>query len=1130
MKNQALKTMNKIAERNLINSLKSISMKLIFTLISFLFCTSLSQAQTELLVNPNFTSENYGWTVSQDFKYNTQYSHYNFDPGYAYLPQIDKAYGILDQVVSIPSNTTSCTFSFYYKITSDEITTTTAFDKCMVQMMDNSGNRYVFVTLSNLDESGSYQYASFSIPSSFFGKQVTIRFIGDNDGAKPTIFRIDNCSVKATQSSVSKPDLTVKNSFSSPSSITTEGTTVLFDASFKNQGSGNVSGYTVKYFLSETSAYNQSAAVLLATQSYNALSAGSSSSASIYLTIPAGLSPGTKYILSYVDPSNAINESNENNNIGAAPITLTSAVVNKPDLTVTSSFSSPSSVTSDGSTILLNVNFKNQGSGNAGGYTVKYYLSETNNYNSNTAVLLATQSYGALSAGGSSAASLYLTIPAGLNAGTKYILSYVDPSNAINESNENNNIGAAPITITKAVVYKPDLTISSSNCTPNKVIAGGNTTVYCNIKNLGNANSNSSQILYYLSDDETLSMGSDIYLGTINIASIWSESSGQYNYTATIPSNVSLGNKYVILYVDGGWNYNDESNENNNIGATPITISAPVVNKPDLTVTGSFSTPSTITTDGNTILFNANFKNLGTGNANSFNVKYFLSETSAYNPSTAVLLATQTYSALSAGSSSAASLYLTIPGGLSAGTKYILSYVDSSNVIDESNENNNMGAAPLTVNNPAPTKSELLITSFTTPDKSTPSGAISVSCTIENIGGTAANGFIVSFHLSDDASVNAGDLYLSEYFISSLGVKQNMSFILQLNIPLNATTGHKLIIATIDGTNVINEQIENNNSNISYIEIKNKFIQPLEFNPIKSHLYWPFYNSQDSFSDNPFSQWSGQFNGSAHPWRYTNNHDLDNNGEDDHHVGESYYAQDWNYLTGNSDCGMNFYAPMNGTIIKLSNEYTPSNNCVNDRRYSSAGNYFIILSTNGQYAFKACHFNELSSSLYVGREIQAGDYLGKLGNTGISNGTHVHCVLYKNLNSSLVSKLRNYGKIGSSDTDYTYACDFDFDAILDGIGGDDDELSTSNSNNSTLKFTLYPNPSDEVVNIQLESVINFARVRVIDLSGKIFYESIEKNINQFSIKTSDLENGIYFINIVSEVGEYSTMLFVRHYY
>jgi subtilase family serine protease len=635
------------------------TMKSIFTLLIVLLFTSLSQAQTELLINPNFTSENYGWTVTQDFKYNTQFSTYNFDPGYAYLPQTDHAYGVLDQVVNIPSNTTSCTFSFYYKITSDEVTTTTAFDKCLVQIMDNSGNRYEFVTLSNLNESSGYQYVGFNIPSSFFGKQVTIRFIGDNDGAKPTIFRIDNCSMKATQTVVNKPDLTVTSSFSTPGSITTDGNTILLNVNFKNQGTGNSPAFAVKYFLSETSAYNSATAVLLATQSYNALSAGSSSAASIYLTIPSGLSAGTKYILSYVDPSNSIDESNENNNIGAAALSVTSTPVNKPDLTVTSSFSTPSSITTDGNTILLNVNFKNQGTGNSPAFAVKYFLSETSAYNSATAVLLATQSYNALSAGSSSAASIYLTIPSGLSAGTKYILSYVDPSNSIDESNENNNIGAAPITI------------------------------------------------------------------------------------------------------------------------TPATI-----NKPDLTVTSSFSTPGTIVNSGGmqVLLVNTNVKNIGNASSENYKINYFLSPTQVYNASTAIDLSYGVYSGLAASSSRAISTYLSIYSGLVTGTTmYILQYVDFDNASIESNEDNNIGAASIVITGPAATKPDLIITNFTGPATSTPLGSISVNCTIQNLGGTTANNFVVSFHLSDDAVVNAGDLYLGEYAISSLSTNQYNSFYTVIN-------------------------------------------------------------------------------------------------------------------------------------------------------------------------------------------------------------------------------------------------------------------------------------------------------------------------------------------------------------
>ncbi|MBK9352797.1 MAG: T9SS type A sorting domain-containing protein [Bacteroidetes bacterium] len=984
---------------SIFNPIKTITMRMFSTLLLLFVFSFTSTAQTELLVNPNFTSENYGWSVTQDFKYNTQFSQYNFDLGYAYLAQNDHAYGILEQSVTIPSNTSACTFSFYCKITSDEISTTEPFDICSVQLVDNLGNVYLFSVMSNLDESGGYMYKSFTVPSSFYGKTVRFRFIGDNDGLKPTIFRIDNCSVKATTTAAGKPDLNITSPAISNNNVYS-GSTVTISADENNINNTTAGSHYVKFYLSSNTSLDGND-TYIGEQYVNLISPLLFTYCSKNYTIPT-LASGTYYILFQADGYNNIDESNEYNNINAVQFTVQSTPVNKPDLTVTSSFSTPSSITTDGNTILLNVNFKNQGTGNSSAFSVKYFLSETSAYNSTTAVLLATQSYNALNTGSSSAASIYLTIPSGLSAGTKYILSYVDPSNSIDESNESNNNGAATLSVT----------------------------------------------------------------------------------------------------------------------STPV-------NKPDLTVTSSFSTPGSITTDGNTILLNVNFKNQGTGNSSAFAVKYFLSETSAYNSATAVLLATQSYNALSTGSSSTASIYLTIPSGLSAGTKYILSYVDPSNSIDESNENNNIGAAALVVNNPTPTKPELIITNFTAPTTSAPLGNISVNCTIQNLGGTTANNFVVSFHLSNDATVNAGDLYLGEYPVSSLSSNQYKSFVRPLTIPSNAGVGQKIIIASVDGGGTVDEQLENNNSSIFFITINNQYIQALEFNPTKSHLYWPFYNSQDNSAGNPFSKWSNQFNGSTHSWHYTNNHDLDNNGESDHHIGESHFAQDWNYLSGNSDCGMSFYAPFGGTIIRLSDEYSPSSNCVNDRSHSTAGNYFILLSTNGQYAFKACHFNELSSNLYVGKVILSGDYLGKIGNTGSSDGTHAHCQLYKNLNSSLVNTLRNYGKIGSGSTDYTYACDFDFDAILDGTGGDD-SVATSIYTSTKNIYKVYPNPAHQWFTVELDQFVANGQLQLIDLVGNVVFETAIHQSKTIPIETIAYTNGLYLIHVRTEEQEYTGKILIQH--
>lgn len=74
------------------------------------------------------------------------------------------------------------------------------------------------------------------------------------------------------------------------------------------------------------------------------------------------------------------------------------------------------------------------------------------------------------------------------------------------------------------------------------------------------------------------------------------------------------------------------------------------------------------------------------------------------------------------------------------------------------------------------------------------------------------------------------------------------------------------------------------------------------------------------------------------------------------------------------------------------------------------------------------------------------------------------------------------------------------------------------SRNNLYSFNLYPNPTDDVVNIEVDLVdMATYTIEVLDLSGRAIYNrttsSREFNDNTWSINTSSFESGIYFVNV-----------------
>ncbi|MFY7886114.1 MAG: T9SS type A sorting domain-containing protein [Dolichospermum sp.] len=85
---------------------------------------------------------------------------------------------------------------------------------------------------------------------------------------------------------------------------------------------------------------------------------------------------------------------------------------------------------------------------------------------------------------------------------------------------------------------------------------------------------------------------------------------------------------------------------------------------------------------------------------------------------------------------------------------------------------------------------------------------------------------------------------------------------------------------------------------------------------------------------------------------------------------------------------------------------------------------------------------------------------------------------------------------------------------------------TLNSDNENFSFDLYPNPSRNFVNITLNSVINKSQVTITDIYGKNI-KNQQLSIGNNRIDISNLNKGIYFINVATNQGTASRKLVVE---
>ncbi|MBB6184349.1 hypothetical protein [Oleiagrimonas soli] len=103
----------------------------------------------------------------------------------------------VSQSVTIPSGNTSATLSFYLHIDTAETTTSSAYDKLKVQVLNSSGTVLATLhTYSNLNAASGYVQHSFSM-NSYIGQTVTIKFLGTEDGSLQTSFVLDDITLNA---------------------------------------------------------------------------------------------------------------------------------------------------------------------------------------------------------------------------------------------------------------------------------------------------------------------------------------------------------------------------------------------------------------------------------------------------------------------------------------------------------------------------------------------------------------------------------------------------------------------------------------------------------------------------------------------------------------------------------------------------------------------------------------------------------------------------------------------------------------------------------------------------------------------------------------------------------------------
>ncbi len=148
----------------------------------------------QLISNGGFENGGSGWTESSSGGYeivDTSKPHTGTKS--AYLCGYNNCTDSIYQTITIPSNATTVTLTYYDYISTQE--TSHSYDFFTAQVRDSSGN--VLKTLQSLSDGSGLNnwYKSTFDLSSYKGRTVQIYFKGTNDSSNPTDFYVDDVSV-----------------------------------------------------------------------------------------------------------------------------------------------------------------------------------------------------------------------------------------------------------------------------------------------------------------------------------------------------------------------------------------------------------------------------------------------------------------------------------------------------------------------------------------------------------------------------------------------------------------------------------------------------------------------------------------------------------------------------------------------------------------------------------------------------------------------------------------------------------------------------------------------------------------------------------------------------------------------
>lgn len=470
----------------------------------------------------------------------------------------------------------------------------------------------------------------------------------------------------------------------------------------------------------------------------------------------------------------------------------------------------PASVTA-GDSLVVAESVRWIGTGTSGSFRVAVYASTDLAFDSGD-TLVGARTVPDLAVGSDSSSAQTYTVPASLTSGTYFLALVVDDQNAVGENNENDNVLWATQPLTVQGANLPDLTWQSVSFSPTAASPGDSLTLSDTVRNVGSQAASAARLGVYLSLDGQID-ASDTLVSFRSLSGLGVNQTDTGSGTVTLPTNLADGT-YQVLWMADDLGQVAETNENNNVqpGLGTLVIGSGGGSSLCELVPQDITFSPAVQDVGQLIQVDESVLNVGPNPAPTFQMAVYLSTDAVWDTSDR-LLGFRTIPTLGVNQTSASvNQSFQLPGDLSAGIYRLILVADDSGLANETNENNNVLVANVSLGVTVPPLPDLVGDSISySPSSVGQGGALNINETVRNSGTAGAGPFRVAVYLSPNPSVTPSDVLLGSRIVNSLGQGQTSGANTPYTVPSNLAAGTYFVGLFVDDLSQVAELHEGNN-------------------------------------------------------------------------------------------------------------------------------------------------------------------------------------------------------------------------------------------------------------------------------------------------------------------------------